>query len=244
MRISGVTVAPTVNWHPSFFRLLSSYKSVTSLYIVGGHFRDLRRIVEALPALKDVHFMQLRFLGASPGGQPSLIQEPGRPRRRPSLRYLRLCYAVPDLLLYLHLFSGAEQIITDAECGTATFPRGNMAVALFPVSRLELWGIDIYHTVPSSGLLVNTADATSLVRNIPLEEIAYTFFIHKDYADFRSTIQAIATMLSQGVGEKVTKIRIELALYFDGLDNFLPYEPDDGPAPPLTSPLYVSDCKM
>ncbi|KAH9913378.1 uncharacterized protein B0H18DRAFT_1216442 [Fomitopsis serialis] len=40
-------------------------------------------------------------------------------------------------------------------------------------------------------------------------------------------------MLSQGVGEKVTKICIELVLYFNGLDDFLSYEPYEGPAPPL-----------
>jgi len=261
-----VAVAPAVNWHPSFFSLLSSYKSVTDLIIGNSRFRDwkdLGRIVGALSALKNVDFNGLRFLGPPPGARPSLIQDPGRPRRRPSLLQLKFTNSVSEghaeLLDCLQLFSGVEGITTEAGSGAAVFPRGNMAVARFPVSRLllkafvlgrallfslhrfrlnteaaEALGIRSEHALRVTPLLDTlAADATSLVRNIHLETIEYSFAIVKDYTDFRSTIQAITTMLSQGVGEKVTKIHIYLQLKLSGLDDFLPYEHNEGPAPSL-----------
>ncbi|KAH9842558.1 uncharacterized protein C8Q71DRAFT_208436 [Rhodofomes roseus] len=139
--------ATTMNLHHSFFTLLASYKSVTRLCIQGGCLRetDLRRIVEALPSLKDVDILSLNFVRPPHGAGLVQEQERGRSWKRHSLDHFTFLWSRSvtgfghlELLQCLQFFSEARQITTEAKNAMATFPAGSMTAARFPVSRLDL----------------------------------------------------------------------------------------------------------
>ncbi|KAH9842557.1 uncharacterized protein C8Q71DRAFT_208310 [Rhodofomes roseus] len=155
-----------------------------------------------------------------------------------------------ELLRCLQFFSEARRITTEAESAMATFPAGNMTAARFPVSRLLLrafvgWYVPVFlvqcdwgratsgvqggrdnryeNTPDALRRLQITADDTSLIHNIHVEKIEYNITIWEDCLDFRATKQAIITMLSQGVGEKVTEICLCLTFLCRNLEDFVSY---------------------